>query len=332
MTAYDFRSDTVTLPTAEMMAAIAAAPLADSARGDDPDRQRARAARRDADGQGRRAVPAVGHDGKSRGGDRARLPRRRGDRRGDGPHLQFRRRRAVGAGRRRAAAGARQLWRARSGRREGVDRRAGRVGAGADAADLSGEHPQRVGRLRRVAAADGGDSCTSRARRAFRVHLDGARLFNAATYLGVPIVEICKHTDSVWFALCKGLGAPVGAILAGDTDFMARARHAAQDAGRRDAAGGRDRGARHRRTEGPLQRAPARPCAGAAAGARACRDRSEPRRRGAGPHQHRQLLRRPFCRRCRGDQPALRDARRSRQSQAHEDPLRHALSYRRSGR
>src|SRR5262245_16369473 len=59
------------------------------------------------------------------------------------------------------------------------------------------------------------------------VHLDGARLFNAAAYLHVPIAEICRHADSVWFALCKGLGAPVGAILAGDVNFMAKARRAA---------------------------------------------------------------------------------------------------------
>jgi threonine aldolase len=60
------------------------------------------------------------------------------------------------------------------------------------------------------------------------VHLDGARLFNAGAYLDVPIAEICKHADSVWFALCKGLGAPVGAILAGDKAFMRKARRAAK--------------------------------------------------------------------------------------------------------
>lgn len=60
------------------------------------------------------------------------------------------------------------------------------------------------------------------------VHLDGARLFNAAAYLNVPILEICRHVDSVWFALCKGLGGPVGAILAGDRPFMTRARRASK--------------------------------------------------------------------------------------------------------
>jgi threonine aldolase len=60
------------------------------------------------------------------------------------------------------------------------------------------------------------------------MHVDGARLFNAATHLGAPVIELCRHTDSVWFALCKGLGAPVGAILAGNEDFMTRARQAAK--------------------------------------------------------------------------------------------------------
>jgi threonine aldolase len=60
------------------------------------------------------------------------------------------------------------------------------------------------------------------------VHLDGARLFNAAAYLDVPAAEIARHVDSVWFAVCKGLGAPVGAVLAGDRAFMSKARRAAK--------------------------------------------------------------------------------------------------------
>jgi threonine aldolase len=60
------------------------------------------------------------------------------------------------------------------------------------------------------------------------VHLDGARLFNAATFLNVSIGEICRHVDSVWFSLCKGLGGPAGAILAGDSEFMLQARRAAK--------------------------------------------------------------------------------------------------------
>ena len=60
------------------------------------------------------------------------------------------------------------------------------------------------------------------------VHLDGARLFNAGAYLDVPVKDICRYVDSVWFAVCKGLGGPVGALLAGDKDFMVKARRAAK--------------------------------------------------------------------------------------------------------
>ena len=56
------------------------------------------------------------------------------------------------------------------------------------------------------------------------VHLDGARLFNAAVALGVPISRLAKHADSVCFSLCKGLGCPVGSVLCGSRDFIATAR------------------------------------------------------------------------------------------------------------
>ena len=56
------------------------------------------------------------------------------------------------------------------------------------------------------------------------VHLDGARLFNAAVALGVDASEIVDPVDSVTFCLSKGLGAPVGSILAGDEAFVEAAR------------------------------------------------------------------------------------------------------------
>jgi threonine aldolase len=56
------------------------------------------------------------------------------------------------------------------------------------------------------------------------VHLDGARLFNAATALGVDASEIVDHVDSVMFCLSKGLGAPVGSMLAGTDEFVSQAR------------------------------------------------------------------------------------------------------------
>ena len=56
------------------------------------------------------------------------------------------------------------------------------------------------------------------------VHLDGARLFNAATYLNVPAKEIAQYTDSVTFCLSKGLSSPVGSLLCGSKEFIKRAR------------------------------------------------------------------------------------------------------------
>lgn len=56
------------------------------------------------------------------------------------------------------------------------------------------------------------------------VHLDGARLFNAATYLKVEAKEIAGYADSVMFCLSKGLCAPVGSILAGSKEFIESAR------------------------------------------------------------------------------------------------------------
>jgi threonine aldolase len=49
--------------------------------------------------------------------------------------------------------------------------------------------------------------------RGMKVHIDGARMFNAAVALGVGPHEICAHADSVTFCLSKGLGAPVGSVL-----------------------------------------------------------------------------------------------------------------------
>lgn len=56
------------------------------------------------------------------------------------------------------------------------------------------------------------------------IHLDGARIFNAATVLNCQVKEITKYCDSVMFCLSKGLCAPAGSILAGDKDFIEKAR------------------------------------------------------------------------------------------------------------
>ena len=56
------------------------------------------------------------------------------------------------------------------------------------------------------------------------VHMDGARVFNAAAALGVPVAEVVRDVDSVQFCFSKGLAAPVGSIVVGSKEFIARAR------------------------------------------------------------------------------------------------------------
>lgn len=58
----------------------------------------------------------------------------------------------------------------------------------------------------------------------FPVHLDGARIFNAAVALGVPAAQLVRSVDSVSFSLCKGLACPVGSVLVGSAQFIQRAR------------------------------------------------------------------------------------------------------------
>ncbi|MGQ9676465.1 MAG: low-specificity L-threonine aldolase [Chloroflexota bacterium] len=60
--------------------------------------------------------------------------------------------------------------------------------------------------------------------RGAQVHLDGARIFNAAVYLGIPARELTRQVDSVTFCLSKGLAAPVGSLLCGSHEYIARAR------------------------------------------------------------------------------------------------------------
>lgn len=59
-----------------------------------------------------------------------------------------------------------------------------------------------------------------------KVHLDGARIFNAAAALGVDAKEIAREADSVMFCLSKGLCAPVGSMVCGGGDFIAKVRRA----------------------------------------------------------------------------------------------------------
>jgi threonine aldolase len=61
-------------------------------------------------------------------------------------------------------------------------------------------------------------------RRGLSLHVDGARIFNAAAAVGVPARQLCADADTVTFCLSKGLGAPVGSVVCGPKPFIAEAR------------------------------------------------------------------------------------------------------------
>lgn len=75
--------------------------------------------------------------------------------------------------------------------------------------------------------------------RQLALHIDGARIFNAAVALNLPLKEIVQYCDTFTICLSKGLGAPVGSLLCGSEAFIQRAALAQDD--RRRAASGRHR-------------------------------------------------------------------------------------------
>ncbi len=58
------------------------------------------------------------------------------------------------------------------------------------------------------------------------VHIDGARIFNAAVSLNTPVGELCESADSISICLSKGMGAPMGSMLVGNKEFIRLARRA----------------------------------------------------------------------------------------------------------
>ena len=66
--------------------------------------------------------------------------------------------------------------------------------------------------------------CEGAHSRGVKVHLDGARIFNAAEATGLPVREICAPADTVMFCLSIALGAPAGSILAGPANLIAKGR------------------------------------------------------------------------------------------------------------
>lgn len=86
---------------------------------------------------------------------------------------------------------------------------------------LEQTHNRRGGTVAPLAALD--SSCAAAHEMGLRVHLDGARIGNAATHLGVPLARVAAGADSVMMSLSKGLGCPVGSVWAGPADQRSRA-------------------------------------------------------------------------------------------------------------
>jgi len=84
--------------------------------------------------------------------------------------------------------------------------------------NLCGGHPLDIDYMKAV-----GDVAR---RHSLKIHVDGARFFNAAVALGVPAAKLAADADSVSFCLSKGLAAPVGSLVCGNRDFIAEARRA----------------------------------------------------------------------------------------------------------
>ena len=227
MVTLDFRSDTVTLPTPEMMEAVRRAELGDAARGDDPTASKLEAVAAELAGKEAALFTPSGTMGNLSALLTHVAP---------GQEVIVEARAHIfnsEAGGIAAVAGA--IARPLEGE-DGVldpdDVKAAIRTAVSDHVAPTGliclENTlnsaggsilplQRMGEIRDVAQAAG-----------LPVHLDGARAFNAAAALNCPVADICRFADSVMFALSKGLGAPVGSILAGSRDFIARARRKAR--------------------------------------------------------------------------------------------------------
>jgi threonine aldolase len=86
------------------------------------------------------------------------------------------------------------------------------------------EHPHNMGGGTLYPMEEIETICDRAHERGLKVHMDGARLFNAVAASGVSAEHIVAKADTVMFCLSKGLGAPVGSMLAGDAATMAEAR------------------------------------------------------------------------------------------------------------
>ncbi len=218
----DLRSDTVTRPTPQMRAAMASAEVGDDVYGEDPSLNRLE--QRAAEAMGKEAALFVptGTMGNTIG---IKIHTGHGDEVLceahshvlDWEHSMM----AWFAGcvaRAVAAPGGILTWPAIAG----ALRQGGPNNAHTSLITLEDTHNMAGGTVYPQAAID--EICEEAHRRGLKVHIDGARIFNAATASGVPASRIARDADSVMFCLSKGLCAPVGSMLAGTGEAIARAR------------------------------------------------------------------------------------------------------------
>ena len=223
MRVIDFRSDTKTLPSPEMREAMAAAELGDDVSGEDPTVNRLEAMA--ADMLGKEAALFVSSG--TMGNLVAMLTHcGRGDEviAGDQSHIV--RSEAGGA----SALGGIVVQPLHTDRRGMLDPE--EVAAAIKPDDFHFPRTRLIA-LENTHNSSGGSVLTpedvkkvAEVARAHEVplHLDGARLFNAAVYLETPVAELVKDADSVTFCLSKGLSAPVGSLLCGSRERTDQAR------------------------------------------------------------------------------------------------------------
>jgi threonine aldolase len=101
-------------------------------------------------------------------------------------------------------------------------RRGGPHGAPTTLICLENTHNMSGGTVYRQETID--EICTGAHALGIKVHIDGARVFNASVATGTPVARIAEHADSLMFCLSKGLGAPVGSMVVGTADDIAQAR------------------------------------------------------------------------------------------------------------
>ena len=224
MRVIDFRSDTKTLPSPEMRRAMAEAELGDDVAGEDPTVNRLEAMAAEMLGKEAAVLVTSGSQGNLVGilsqcqrGDEVLI--------GDTSHI------ARGEAKGASVLGGVAIENLRTDGRGMFDP----DDIEASIKDGSNRHqnPTALLALENTHNYSGGSVLTPEDTKAMTdvarahdvpVHMDGARIFNAAVYLECPVAELAKDVDTVTFCLSKGLGAPVGSVLCGSDETIDEAR------------------------------------------------------------------------------------------------------------